>query len=57
MYDTIFLFYFLSIKHSIVNKIVEERVNNLLSKNSDEIKVDRSPWGEGIDFAMTRKIT
>ena len=27
--------------------MVEDRVNNLLSKNSVKIKVDRSPCGEG----------
>ena len=29
-----------------MNKIVEDRVDNLLSKNSVKIKVDRSPWGK-----------
>ena len=46
MYDIIFLFHFLFIKRSLVNKIVEDCVVNILSKNSVEIKVDRSPWGK-----------
>ena len=29
-----------------MNKMVEDRVDNLLLKNSVEIKVDRSPLGE-----------
>ena len=46
MYNIIFLFYFLFIKRSIVNKMIEDHVDNLLLKNSVKIKVDRSPWGE-----------
>ena len=44
MYDIVSLFFFLYIKYSIVNKIVEDHVDNLLSKNLVEIKDDRSPW-------------
>ena len=46
MYDIIFLFHLLFIRRSVVNKMVEDLVDNLLSKNSVEIKVDRSPLGE-----------
>ena len=34
--------------------MVEDRVDNLLSKNTVEIKVDRSPLGE--DSGLQRKI-
>ena len=40
MYDIIFSFYILFIKHSMVNKMVEDRVDNLLSNTSLKIKVD-----------------
>ena len=35
--DNHFLFYFLFIKRSIVNKMVEDCVKNLLSKNSSKL--------------------
>ena len=35
--------HFLILSSIIVNRMVEDRVDNLLSKNSVEIKVDRSP--------------
>ena len=46
MYDILFSLYYLFIKYSVANKIVEDRVDNIPSKNSDGIKVDQSPWGE-----------
>ena len=45
MFDIIFLFYFRFIKHSSVNKMVEDCVIPLL-KNSFEIKVDQWPCGK-----------
>ena len=56
MYDIIFVFLFLFIKRSIVNKVVEDRVDNLLSKHSVEIKVDRSPRGEDNIVVFRRKL-
>ena len=55
MYDIIFIFYFLFIKRSIGNKEVEDRVDNLLSKNSVEVKADQSPWGKGL-IVFRRKL-
>ena len=55
MYDIIFLLCFLFIKHSVVNKIVEDRVDNL-SNNSVEVKVDRSSWGKDKTVAFRRKL-
>ena len=46
MYDIIFLFYFLPIKHSIANKMVEDGVDNLLPKTLVEIQFDQLPWGK-----------
>ena len=36
--------------------MVEDRINNLLSKNSVEIKVDRSPWGGDKIVVFRRKL-
>ena len=55
MYDIIFIFSFLFIKRSIGNKEVEDRVDNLLSKNSVEVKPDQSPWGKGL-IVFRRKL-
>ena len=46
MYNINFLFHFLSMKCSIVNKMVEDCVGNLLLKTSVQIKDDRLPQGE-----------
>ena len=43
-------------KCSVVNKMVEDHVDNLLSKNLVEIKVDRSPWGEDKIVVFRRKL-
>ena len=36
--------------------MVKDRVDNLLSKNSVEIKVDRSPWGEDKIVVFRRQL-
>ena len=35
--------------------MVKDRVVNVLSKNSVEIKVDPSPWGEVLDSGLQKK--
>ena len=39
-----------------MNKKVEDGVDNLLLKNSVEIKVDRSLWGEDMTVVFRRKL-
>ena len=56
MYDSFFFFYFLFTKHSIVKKIVEDCVDNLLLKNSVQIEVDRLPWREEKIVVFRRKL-
>ena len=56
MYDIIFWFNFLFIKCSVVNKIVEDHVDNLLSKNLVKIRVDQSPWGKDLIVFLRRKL-
>ena len=51
MYEIIFLFYFVSIKHSLVNNMVEDGVDNLLLSTVENL--DQDP---GVPIAMGQRL-